>query len=356
MTFRRTLTVVALTAAVLATAVLAAGCGKSTQGGTLTVYSPSGLGAWYEKQFAEFTKQTGVNVTLFEAGSGEVVSRVNSPATWKRLDTEKPVPPADVLVSLPPFIQKAAKAGLLVPSGADTSGITSPLLDPAGMYMPIAHTALCFIANPAANPRPVTWNDLLRPDLKGKLQYSTPGEAGDGTALLLLLQKQMGKQQALDYLARLQSNNVGPSSSTGKLQAKVDSGEILVANGDVQMNLAGIKNDGYGFGIFFPAMPDGSRTTISLSYVAGVTANTERPEDAKKLLAFLLSDEAQRAVATEAFGIPARDAIAREVEDTADPLTPAGALKGVTLSTPDWNLASDELESDVADYKKAIGG
>ena len=82
MTFRRTLTAVALTAAVLATAVLAAGCGKSTQGGTLTVYSPSGLGAWYEKQFAEFTKQTGVNVTLFEAGSGEVVSRVNSPATW----------------------------------------------------------------------------------------------------------------------------------------------------------------------------------------------------------------------------------------------------------------------------------
>ena len=346
----------ALAVFLLAAAMPIAGCGKPADGGSLTVYSPSGLGTWYKFQFDEFTKQTGIEVTLFEAGSGEVVSRVNSPATWKRLDTEKPVPPADLLVSLPPFIQKAANAGLLQPSGADTAGITSPLLDPGGMYVPIAHTALCFIANPAADPRPSSWNDLLRPDLKGKLQYSTPGEAGDGTALLLLLQKLMGKQQALDYLARLQANNVGPSSSTGKLQPKVDSGELLVANGDVQMNLAAIKNEGYKFDIFFPAMPDGSRTTISLPYVAGVTSNTQRPDEAKRLLAFLLADEAQTAVATEAFGIPARDAIAREVAQTSDPLTPAAVLKGVTLTTPDWNAALEQLESDIADYTEAIGG
>ena len=351
MNLRRT-----LTAVLLIGTVMTAGCGNSADGATLTVYSPSGLGAWYSSQFDAFTRQTGIKVDLFEAGSGEVVSRVNSPSTWKRLDTEESVAPADLLVSLPPFIQKAAKAGLLQPSGADTAGISSPVLDPAGTYVPIVHTALCFIANPAADPRPATWNDLLRPDLKGKVQYSTPGEAGDGTAFLLLLQKLMGKQQALDYLARLQSNNVGPSSSTGKLQPKVDSGEILVANGDVQMNLAAIKNEGYKFGIFFPAMPDGSRTTISLSYAAGVTASTERPDEAKKLLAFLLSDDAQRAVATEAFGIPARDAIAEETADMADPLTPAALLKGVTVSTPDWNAALEQLESDVADYTKAIGG
>ena len=154
----------------------------------------------------------------------------------------------------------------------------------------------------------------------------------------------------------MQANNVGPSPSTGKLQAKVDSGEILVANGDVQMNLATIKKDGGKFGIFFPAMPDGSRTTISLSYVAGVTANTEQPDGAKKLLAFLLSDEAQRALATQAFGIPVREAIAKEAADITDPMTPNNVLKGVTLSTPDWNTVLDQLESDVADYKKAIGG
>ncbi len=67
----------------------------------------------------------------------------------------------------------------------------------------------------------------------------------------------------------MQANNVGPSSSTGKLQPKVSNGELLVANGDVQMNLASIKDDGSEFTIFIPAGPGGKRTSISLPYVAG---------------------------------------------------------------------------------------
>ena len=353
MTARR-LTAVLLTLV----SVLTAGCGgdgtPGSGGGALTVYSPSGLGDWYKSRFQEFTRQTGITVNLFEAGSGEVVSRVNSRAVWERLDKE-PVPAADVLVTLPPFIQKAAKAGVLQPSGVDTTGIPAEAVGPGGVYVPIVNTALCFIVNPAAKPAPATWDDLLRPDLKGKLQYSTPGEAGDGTAMLLLLQQLMGKSGALDYLTRLQSNNVGPASSTGELETKVDSGELLVANGDVQMNLASIKR-GSEFGIFFPAMPDGTRTTISLSYVAGVTTLTQRPEDAKKLLAFLLSDGVQRTVSPEAFGMPVREAIAKEtIAEGSGPLTPTGVLKDVTLFTPDWNTVLAEIDGDIAAYKAAMG-
>lgn len=345
--------IAALTALVI---VSTTGCGGSGSGAaTLTVYSPSGLGDWYKSRFDEFTQQTGITVNLFEAGSGEVVSRVNSRAVWEQLDKE-PVAQADLLVTLPPFIQKAAKAGVLQPSGVDTTGIPAEAVGPGGVYVPIVNTALCFIVNPAASPAPVTWDDLLRPDLKGKVQYSTPGEAGDGTAMLLLLQQLMGKQGALDYLARLQVNNVGPSSSTGTLQPKVDSGELLVANGDVQMNLASIKK-GSTFSIFFPAMPDTTRTTIALSYVAGVTAATQRPEDAKKLLTFLLSDEVQRTVSPEAFGTPVRDAIAKEaIASDNGPMTPTGLLKGVTLWTPDWNTVLAELDGDITAYEAVTGG
>nr|WP_279537830.1 ATP-binding cassette domain-containing protein [Amycolatopsis acidicola] len=42
---------------------------------------------------------------------------------------------------------------------------------------------------------------MLDPEYKGKLQYSTPGEAGDGTAVLVELQHVLGDQGALDYLA-----------------------------------------------------------------------------------------------------------------------------------------------------------
>lgn len=348
--------------AVLAAAVIAAlatGCGGAGNSGsrdtaTLTVYSASGLGAWYKSQFAKFTRDTGINVTLFEAGSGEVVSRLNSNAVWNRLNNDQ-VPPADLIVTLPPFIQKADKAGLLQPSGMDTAGIPAELVGPAGSYVPILNTALCFIANPAADPKPSTWQDLLASRFKGKLQYSTPGEAGDGTALLLLLQHLMGKQGALDYLTKLQPNNVGPAKSTSSLQPKVDSGELLIANGDVQMNLASINNDGAKFAIFFPAMPDNSRATVALPYIAGVSAATQRPEEAKELLALLLSDEAQKQAAREVFGIPVRKSVADQT-DVRDVIAgPAGVLNGVTLWAPDWDVVLDELEGDIAAYQKAIG-
>ena len=336
--------------------VLLSGCsGKSGSGGqTLTVYSPSGLGAWYTSQFEKFTAETGIKVNLFEAGSGEVVSRINSPAIWQRLDKE-PVPPADLLVTLPPFIQKAAKAGLLQPSGIDTAGLSKGSLDPGGLFVPIVRTALCFIVNPAANPKPVTWDDLLRPELKGKLQYSTPGQAGDGTALLLLLQHLKGRQGALDYFAKLHANSLPTTSSTSELQAKVAGGEVLVANGDVQMNLAAIKS-GSNFSVFFPASADNTRTTVSLPYVAGVTAEAEKPDAARKLLAFLLSDEAQKAVIAVASGRPVREAIAAQMDAENDPLSPAGLLNGVTLWVPDWNEVAANLDADIAEYNKAVGG
>ena len=344
-----------LTAVLVVAAMLTAGCGGSDTPATITVYSPTGLADWYQSRFDKFTAETGIEVTLFEAGSGEVVSRVNSPAVWDQVGTGGPVPPADLLITLPPFIQKADKAGLLQSSGVDTAGLSAEFVGPGGVYVPIVKTALCFIANTELDPLPATWDDLLRPDLEGRLQYSTPGEAGDGTALLLLLQHLMGKQGALDYLKRLQKNNVGPSASTGALIPKVSSGELLVANGDVQMNLASINNDGSRTRIFFPAMPAAKPTTISLAYVAGVTAGSAHPEETRQLLAFLLSDESQRSVFSEAFGIPARDSIAADMGGDGDAASPAGPLRDITLWTPDWNTVLAELGDDIADYKAATG-
>lgn len=336
--------------------MLAAACGTNrTETGTpattsgspatLTVYSASGLGPWYNAQFQTFTKDTGIKVNVVEGGSGELVTRVQS---------EQADPKADLLVVLPPFIQKAAKSGLLQPSGVDAAGISSPLIGPGSIYVPIVNNALSFIANPGANPRPTSWDDLLAPRFKGKLQYSTPGEAGDGTAVLLLLQHLMGKPAALDYLAKLQANNVGPAGSTSSLQPKVNSGELLVANGDVQMNLSSIKNDGSKFDIFFPAMSDNTRTTVSVPYVAGVTGSSQHAAEAKKLLEFLLSEPVQKSVYTEAFGIPVVDSVAEQAGDSGG-MTPTGLLKDVTVWIPDWTAVLDELDYDIAAYQKAVG-
>ena len=97
----------------------------------MTIYSADGLhdGSpnWYQTEFDAFTKATGIRVQYVEAGSGVVVDRV---------EKEKGNPQADVLVTLPPFIQKAAADGMLAPyvpadagrieaSGSDSSTATT---------------------------------------------------------------------------------------------------------------------------------------------------------------------------------------------------------------------------------------
>ncbi|WP_326947659.1 2-aminoethylphosphonate ABC transporter substrate-binding protein [Amycolatopsis sp. NBC_01307] len=325
--------------AVALTGLLAAcgGTGAASAGGkTVTVYTVDGLEDWYTARFAEFKQQTGITVEAVTAGSGEVASRV---------EKEKANTKADVLVTLPPFIQRVA--GLLqpyTPAGGDKVADK----DPQGRYFAMMNNYLSFIRNPGATPK--TWDDLLDPKLKGKVQYSTPGEAGDGTAVLLQLQHVLGAQGALDYLGKLEANNAGPSSSTGKLQPKVAKGELLVANGDVQMNLAEIAKSG-GFDVFFPADAQGKRSTFALPYYAGLVANAPHADEAKKLLDFLLSPAVQAKTA-DAFGIPAR-ADVTATGANAGKIT--AALQGVDIWQPDWTTVLGKLDADIAAYKKAVG-
>jgi 2-aminoethylphosphonate transport system substrate-binding protein len=218
-----------LLAGVFAVFALAAGTAHAED--VVTIYSADGLHdgnpSWLGNQFDAFTKATGIKVQYVEAGSGGVVERVNKEAS----NTQ-----ADVLVTLPPFIQKAAADGLLeayAPAGADQ--IPAAEKDPNGTYVPLVNNYMNFIYNASAlDGAPKTFEDLLDPKFKGKIQYSTPGQAGDGTAVMIQLVHAFGgKDAAFDYFKKLQENNVGPSSSTGKLTALVNKGEILVANGDM---------------------------------------------------------------------------------------------------------------------------
>ncbi|WP_408637621.1 2-aminoethylphosphonate ABC transporter substrate-binding protein [Nocardia terpenica] len=342
----RTALILASAAAVAFSAAACGGTGTSGGGQTVTVYSADGMGDWYKAEFAKFKEQTGIAVNVVEAGSGEVVNRV---------DKEQSNPQADLVVTLPPFIQKAAASGLLQASGIDTGMVADTDRDPNGKYVALADNYLSFIANPSVDTGRITWDDLLKPEYAGKIQYSTPGQAGDGTAVLILLQQLLGKPAALDYLGRLQANNVGPSSSTGKLQAKVDKGELLVANGDVQMNLAEIKDKGSKFTLFFPAAADGKRSTVALPYVMGLAKGAPHRDSATKLMNFLLTADVQRTLGPDAMAVPVRKDLKDAPATSGSSLSPAAYLKDVTVVNPDWNAVLADLDSDIAAYQKVTG-
>ncbi len=315
----------------------------------VTVYSADGLhdGSpnWFETEFAAFTKATGIKVQYVEGGSGVVVERVAKEASN---------PQADVLVTLPPFIQKAAADGLLAPYTPKAAAeIPAESKDPLGRYYAMVNNYLCFIYDGAhLHAAPASFDDFLAPKYKNKIQYSTPGQAGDGTAVMLEVMHAFGSADAgFAYLKKLQANNVGPSSSTGRLAGLVNKGELYVANGDVQMNIAQLGQDP-NLRIFFPAGPNGERSTLAIPYYIALVHGAPHAAAGKKLIDFLLSREAQEKVSSVAMGLPVRadvhpkDATFQKIESL---------LHGVTVWTPDWTQVVKNLDAYVARWHAVTG-
>ncbi|MEJ1977098.1 MAG: 2-aminoethylphosphonate ABC transporter substrate-binding protein [Acetobacteraceae bacterium] len=305
----------------------------------------TGTPNWYQTQFDAFTKATGIKVQYVEGGSGVVVDRI---------EKERANPQADLLVTLPPFIQKAAADGDLVaytPAGANE--IPAASKDPKGTYYALVNNYMNFIYNsPVLKDAPAKFTDLLDPRFKNKIQYSTPGQAGDGTAVMLqVIHAFGGKDAGFNFLKQLQANNLGPSASTGKLTALVNKGELYVANGDLQMNIAQMPQNP-SIQVFFPAGPDGVRSTFALPYYIGLVKGAPDAANGRKLMDFLLSKEAQSTVSSVAQGIPVRN----DVTPTDDNFKALKAkLQGVTIWSPNWAQVLADLPKDVARWHSVTG-
>ncbi|MFG3494350.1 2-aminoethylphosphonate ABC transporter substrate-binding protein [Streptomyces sp. NPDC047928] len=333
-------------------ATVLTGCGTTSAADekVVTVYSADGLkgengDGWYDRVFEDFEKETGITVKYVEGGSGEMVQR----ALRERTNTQ-----ADVLVTLPPFIQQAASKGLLQPyepKGADQVDGADTSRD--GTWTPVVNNYFGFIHNKEElKTPPTTWEQLLDPAYKDRLQYSTPGVAGDGTAVVIKAMHDFGGQEpAMEYLRKLQANNVGPSSSTSKLAPKVDKGELLVANGDVQMNFAQARSMP-NLGIWFPAREGGRPTTFALPYAAGLVDKAPHAANGRKLLDFLLSEGAQRQVSEVGGGFPARADIKPA---DANAVALARLMEGVEVFEPDWTDIDKNLKTYVDAWKTATG-
>ncbi|MFE3941069.1 2-aminoethylphosphonate ABC transporter substrate-binding protein [Streptomyces sp. NPDC059118] len=337
----------------LALAATLSACGGSSAASdekVVTVYSADGLkgengDGWYDKVFKDFEKKTGIKVKYVEGGSGEMVQR----AVREKSNTQ-----ADVLVTLPPFIQQADGKGLLAayaPAGSDQVDGADKASD--SKWTSVVNNYFGFIYNKKElKAAPTTWEELLDGKFKDKIQYSTPGVAGDGTAVLIKAMHDFGgKEPAMAYLKKLQANNVGPSASTGKLAPKVDKGELLAANGDVQMNYAQSK-DMPNLGIWFPAKQGGKPTTFALPYAAGLVDKAPHSANGKKLLDFMLSEQAQKDVSEVGGGFSAR----KDVKGTdANAIELAKLMDGVEVFEPDWSDIDTNLDTYVGAWKSATG-
>ncbi len=308
------------------------GAGSSSSSlGTVTLYTSDGLEDYYKAVIPEFEKKYGAKVQMVADGSGAVVNR---------LKVEKDNPKADVVVTMPPFIQAAQKDGLLEAyASPESAAIPVDQKDSAGHWYTFINNYVNFVYNPRlTSSPPSTFQDLLQPTYKDKIAYSNPISAGDGMAVIILLEKLWGEDQAFSYLKQLEQNVKFHTKGTGYLDVLINRGEIAVANGDLQMDMADKTVGGLSLSpLFLKPSQDAKPVTFADPYVIGLVKNAPNSRGGKALIDFLLSKEAQ-AHTYDIYGIPARS----DVSPSGDKATAVKqALNGVQIVTIDWNHVLD---------------
>ncbi|CAI1493610.1 ABC-type thiamine transport system, periplasmic component [Thermococcus nautili] len=150
---------------------------------TLTVYSYESIEGWMKEIIPIFEKEYGVKVRLVTFGdAGEVLSK---------LIIEKNNPQADVVVGIDnSYLQKALQADILIPYKPENAKYIPEWIikdfDPTFHLTPYDYGAIAIVykKDVVKNP-PKTFEDLTKPEWKGKLIVENPLTSSTGMAFFL---------------------------------------------------------------------------------------------------------------------------------------------------------------------------
>jgi putative spermidine/putrescine transport system substrate-binding protein len=275
--------------ALFALAVLGAGAAlagaASAQGRAICYNCPPEWADW-GSQLKAIKAKLGLEVPPDNKNSGQTLSA---------LIAEKGKPVADVAYFGGNFGDTAKAAGVLAPyKPAGWDKIPADLKDPDGYWFTIHSGTLGLFVNKAAlkgKPVPASWADLLKPEYKGMVGYLDPTSAAVGQLGVMAVNLALGGtyenlDPAIKFFKALQKNEPIVPKQTS--YARVISGEIPILF-DYDFNAyRGQYKDGAPVTFVIP-----KEGTVVFPYIMGFVANGPNPENGKKVLDFVLSDESQ---------------------------------------------------------------
>lgn len=290
----------------LAAAILTAGAacspgttdGESGDPNTLTVYSTLTPSA-QARLAAAFEEKTGIKVKSVRVQSSQLTKRFDEEYKAKR-------PVADVLtMNEEQYVRQAAEQGIF----EDISGLKGLDKVPAdwriSQYTYISTLAPQKVAYSKAKVSgdliPTSWDDLLKPEFKGKILFSDPRTNPELSAKALAA---LAEAKGEDFLKKLagQDLKIVSSSTPGMEELAGGNGMLLAQSYD--MNLLAYEDKGAPIGLTEAFAP-----VSGLEFYTQIPSNAPNMEGARKWVEFQFSQEGQQAT-NEGIGVsPLGDAV-----------------------------------------------
>ncbi|MFC0450614.1 ABC transporter substrate-binding protein [Rhodococcus jostii] len=300
---------------------------------TLTVYT-SEPQAKIDALVAAFTEETGIDVDVFRAGTGDLTARIEAERTTGTIG-------ADVLLAAdaPTFESYKADGLLQQYTPADVEALNPDVVDPDGYYVGTRIIPTVIAYNTAAVDSPPTaWKDLADPKYLGKITLPNPdvsGAAAFNTAVWLST-PELGE----NWLAALAANEPVVAESNGPVGQAVAAGTQPVGI-VVDYLVRELAAKGSPIALTYPT--DG---VPYISQPAGIFTDSDSTEAARKFVDFLVSKQGQE-LAVEQQYLPVR----------GDVGTPDGApaLSELALLTPDLQEITRIQDEAVRKFNGLVG-
>jgi putative spermidine/putrescine transport system substrate-binding protein len=276
----------------------------------------------WASQIKAIKDKTGITVPPDNKNSGQALAQMLA---------EKASPVADFTYLGVSFGIEARGKDLVSPyKPAHWNEVPAGMKDADGYWTTIHSGTMGLMVNVDAlkgKPVPKSWQDLQKPEYKGLVGYLDPASAFVGYVGAVAINQALGGtlddfSPAIGFFKNLQKNQPIVPKQTS--YARLISGEIPILLGyDFDAYRAKYKDHA---NVAFVIPTEG---TVSVPYVVALAKNGPHPEQARKVLDFLLSDQGQ-AIWANAYLRPVRaSAMSKEAESRFLPAAEYARAKSV---------------------------
>lgn len=291
------------------------GCDQSSDKPAVTLYT-SVDEPFAREVIAAFEKQSGIRVAIkIDSEAGKTTGLV------RRIDAERNRPQADVFWSSELFNTiKMGRQGLLAEYRPPAEGIPDRYKDPAGRWTAFGMRARVLAFNTSkVKPEelPTRWREIADSRWAGVLGVADP-RFGTTRGHFAAFLAAWGEPTYAEFVEQL-SRTLGDKLQDGNAAAAraVARGELHICATDTDDVY--VRQDAKEpIDMVFPDMGDGG--TLLIPNSVAMIANAPHPDEAKRLIDFLTSEQTERMLArSPSRNYPVRESLRKELSITLPP-------------------------------------